>query len=139
MLSLRKGLSAMSSSKNKGFTLLEVMLAVTILSVGLVMVVRSYVTSLRAIKTSREFLTANLLLEEKIWQEEQERTRPEGFIPQEKQDEFDPPFAGFNYKISFEQEENLPSLYKSTFEVFWRKRNKEHSVSCVTYTRSQEE
>jgi len=129
----------MSKSKNKGFTLLEVMLAVAVLSLGLVMVVRSFATSLRAIKISHNFLVANLLLEERIWHKLEEERRTGGIIPDEEQGEFAPPFEDFGYKISFEKQEDLPSLYKSTFEVFWQQRKSEWGTACVTYLRRKEE
>lgn len=128
----------MSRLKNKGFTLLEVMLAVTILSVGLVMVLGSFVNSLRAIKISQDFLVASLLLEEKIWQKEEEKTQSEGLIPVGEEDEFQPPFDKFRYKIRFEEQKDLPSLYKTSFEVSWQERKKERNISCVTYLSSKE-
>lgn len=133
----------MRKPKNKGFTLLEVMLAVTILSVGLVMVVRSYVTSLQAIKISKDFLIANLLLEEKIWERQEKQTRSEEVIPEEK-GEFETPFNNFSYEISFTEQEDLPAeykgtLYKSTFEVSWQQRKRKHTTSSVTFLHSEKE
>ncbi len=115
------------------------MLAVTILSVGLVLVSRSYITSLRAIKTSQNFLLANLLLEEKIWQKQEQGTWPEGVILDEEQGNFIAPFDNFSYKIAFESQEDLSSLYKSTFKVFWQERKKERFNWCVTYIRAEGE
>lgn len=124
----------MLTSKNKGFLLLEVMLAVAILSLGLVLVLRSYLGSLRATKVAHNLLVANLLLEEKIWQKEQEKASPEGLTLMQEQDSFDSPFANFSYKISFSQEPDLPILYKSSYEVFWQQRQREWSSSCLNYT-----
>jgi len=121
-----------------GFSLLELMLAVTILSVGMVIVIHSYVTSLRAVRTSSSFLAANLLLEEKIWESQEEQIRLGEIVPEEKQGEFALPFEAFSYKINFEkeqfegQEESSP-LYKSTFEVFWQEKDSQWSSSCLTY------
>lgn len=123
----------------KGFTLLEVMLAVTILTVGLIMVVRSYITSLHAVKSSQDFLIAGLLLEQKLWQKQEEQTRSGGVNTEEEQGEFDPPLDRFSYKIGFEEEENTPFLFKGTFEVFWQERQKGHGISCLTYLRSKKE
>lgn len=140
---------AMSRLKNKGlvqplraragFTLLEVMLAVSILSLGLVAVVRSYITSLRALQISQDFLIADLLLEEKIWQKQEENIRRGGVVPEEEQSEFAPPFDNFNYKISFIEQEDLPTLYKSTFTIFWQQGERQQSISYLTYTRSPQE
>ena len=128
----------MWKSKNKGFLLLEVMLAVTILSVGLVMVARSYAASLCAVKVSQDLLVANLLLEEKIWQKQEEKLRTQTLIPDNEQGSFPSPFERFNYEINFEKQEDLPmeyqgSLYKSTFNVFWKHRKKEYNASPGTF------
>ncbi|UCB56656.1 MAG: prepilin-type N-terminal cleavage/methylation domain-containing protein [Candidatus Omnitrophota bacterium] len=120
----------MSRLRNKGFLLLEVMLAVTILSLGLALILRSFTTSLRAIKTSRNFLIANLLLEELIWQKEEEKAKGLGKAEEGK---FSSPFDGFSYKASFEEQEEVPALYKSIFAVSWQEREKERSVSWVSY------
>jgi len=114
------------------------MLAVTILSLGLVMVARSYTASLCAVKASQDLLAANLLLEEKIWQKQEEKLRTQTIIPDNEQGSFSPPFEGFNYEINFEKQEDLPmeyqgNLYKSTFNVFWKHRKKEYNASSVTY------
>jgi len=129
----------MSKSKNKAFTLLEVMLAVSILSIGLVAVVRSYTTSLHALRVSKDYLVANLLLEEKIWQKQEEKIRLGGVMPEDQDDKFNSPFDNFSYKINFEEEGDLPLLYKSTFEVSWQKRNQKRSTSCLLYLPGKEE
>lgn len=132
----------MLNLKNKGVLLLEVMLAVTILSVGLILVVRSYIASLRTVKISQDLLVANLLLGEKIWQKEQESSQDEGIIAANQQGSFPAPFAGFNYQIEFSPAESLPAeytanLYKASFKVFWQQRGKERSASSLTYLRTK--
>ena len=127
----------------RGFTLLEVMLAVTILAVGLVLVVRSYITSLRVIKISQELSVANLLLEEKIWERQEKQMQDLGAIAEDEEGEFAPPFDNFSYQISFIEQEDLPleyegSLYKGLFEVSWQQRKRRHSTSSVTFFRSKQ-
>lgn len=130
--------------KNKAFTLIEVMLAVAILSIGLVLVVRSYVTSLRAIKASQNFLIANLLLEEKIWEKQEEGMRRRGEATfEEEEGKFDPPFEGYSYNIKFEPQDFPPqyqgALYKTLFTVSWQERGRGQSSSSVTFLRSKKE
>jgi hypothetical protein len=114
------------------------MLAVAILSVGLVSVLRSYATSLRAVRTSRNFLLAGLFLEEKIWQKQEQKIRSGGVIPNEEQGRFAAPFDAFSYKVSFEEEEDLSALYKTTFEIFWPEGQKEQSITSLTYISAKE-
>ena len=129
-----------AKSKNlKAITLIEVVLAVTILLLGLVLVGRSFITSLRAIKMSHNFLVAHLLLEEKIWQKQEEQARPEGFILDDEEEKFAPPFEAFSYKINFTEQEGAGGLFKSTFEVYWQRRGRERRGSCLKYLRSRKE
>ncbi len=129
----------MSKSKNKGFLLLEVMLAVAILSLGLVMTVRSFASSLRGLRLSRNLLIANLLLEQKIWQRQEQDIRLGGVIPQEEQGEFTLPFDNFSYKISFTEQQDLPYMYQDTAEVFWQQGKTKRGTSAVTYARAKEQ
>ena len=48
-------------SSNGGFSLIEVLVAVTILSTGIALVLRAYSTSLRALSESREILVSSML------------------------------------------------------------------------------
>jgi prepilin-type N-terminal cleavage/methylation domain-containing protein len=133
----------MPKLKNNGFTLIEVMLVVTILAVGLVMVVRSYTSSLQAIKVAQNLAIANLLLEKKIWEWQEKKGRVEELSLEEEQGSFTLPFDGFNYGVSFIEQEDLPleyegRLYKGSFEVSWEQRKRRHTTSSVTSLRSKE-
>jgi type II secretory pathway pseudopilin PulG len=132
-----RGAFAVCKLKNRGFLLLEVILTVTILSVGLVSALRSFATSLHTLKISQNLLIANLLLEEKIWQKEEENSQVEGIVPEDEEDELAPPFDAFSYKINFTEQKDFDSLYKSTFEVFWKQRKRQYSTSCITYMRAK--
>lgn len=127
----------MLNLKSKGFTLLEVMLAVTILSVGLIFVLRSYLTSLRAIKVTQNLFIANLLLEQKVWQKQEQQMREGNINTVEDVGEFESPFSSFNYQLSFEEDPDLPLLYKGIFKISWQQRNRIYDTSCVTYMRSK--
>ncbi len=50
-----------------GFLLLEVLVSITIISVGLVYIARSFSSSSRAIETSARFLKSVALAEERLW------------------------------------------------------------------------
>ncbi|MFH2145108.1 MAG: prepilin-type N-terminal cleavage/methylation domain-containing protein, partial [Candidatus Omnitrophota bacterium] len=52
----------------KGFTLIEVMIAVVILSVGIIVIYESFLISLDTLKLFFNRLNANLILTEKLWQ-----------------------------------------------------------------------
>ncbi|MBL7071964.1 MAG: type II secretion system protein [Candidatus Omnitrophica bacterium] len=65
--------------KNKnGFMLLEVLLSVFIVTVGVVFVIGSFMTSVRAFRSTRAYLEALYLLEEKMWEYEEAGAVEEG-------------------------------------------------------------
>ena len=57
-----------SALRSKGFLLLEVMVCVVLITVSLVYIIRSFSVSTRAIATSRDYMKAINLLEEKLWE-----------------------------------------------------------------------
>lgn len=69
----------MSRTVNSGFTLIEIMLAVVILSFGLVLVLRSFATALDGITRSENVKAASYLLEEKM-EEIKEKAKEEDGI-----------------------------------------------------------
>lgn len=89
----------------KGFTLLEVMVALAILGVGLAIVIQAMGLSLRAGRRSRELSVATLLLEDRL-----SEIRREGF-PDEGSSEgvFPPPYDNLRWTAEVKAEE-LPEL-----------------------------
>lgn len=118
---------------DQGSFLIEVLISVMILSVGLTSVVRSYMTSLKALVYAQEYTIATFLLENMIIQFVQQ-----GFIDLSlnQQDEFDPPYENFSYRVRAKKvdgREGMESLGQLTIEVFWESGAKERSLSTSTY------
>lgn len=129
--------------KSRGITLIEVMLAVTILCAGLILIARSYLSALRAIKTSQNLSVANWLLEQKIWERQKSYQERAKVILEDQEGAFEPPFEGFSYHSSFEKED-LPSeytsnLYRNSLVVSWQEGKSKWSTSTLTYMRAQEQ
>jgi len=61
-------MSKLKKANNKGFTLLEVLVAVAILGLGIVFVFRSFFTVLEAEKISQSVLQNCFLAEDYLWQ-----------------------------------------------------------------------
>ena len=57
--------------KNRGIALLEVMMAMSVLSVGLVVLFGAFTTSLRLMKVSQNLIHGTLALESRVWTLEQ--------------------------------------------------------------------
>lgn len=103
----------------KAALLVEVLLTVSILSVGLVYIVRSYVSSLRASKRSQEYSLAALLLKNTATD-----FLKKGFIGHDfmEKGSFQEPHDHFSYEVTTRKaelqrsSENLNEVYLS---VFW--------------------
>ena len=128
MLRLRKALN-----DKFGFLLLEVLVSITVITVGLVYVVRSFSSSTRAIVTGTRFLKSVSLAEEKLWEIEAkgtiEKGRDEGRF---KEDE------GYRWKIEAEGLGDIP-INVVNLKVEWEGPQKKQRVSIETYMWNEEE
>ncbi len=120
------------NKKGSGFMLLEVLLSVFIISVGVVFVIGSFITSIKAFKVSREYFDAMALMEDVMWPYEESGRIEEGH----ESGDFD------NYKqarwmIEAEELEEL-SLNKATVTVELRKGERPRTFTVVTYLRPKE-
>lgn len=123
-----KGLSA----KN-GFLLLEVLVSVVVITLGLVYIVRSFSISTRAIKTSRNYMKAVSLLEEKLWELEEA-----GQVERGEDGDYFKDDRGFQWELAADTEEELP-INKTILAVTWKDRQRKQRVSIATYLWNEED
>jgi len=129
------------ASSHKGFTLLEILLAISILGVALTVVMQQFSAGLRIAYTSRTYTTATAYAKQKLeefqLQEEIEETEENG--------SFD---DGYSWRITIvpyedyleeegEEEEDLfdhlpLEMYRLDSAVSWMEGGKEKSVSLST-------
>ena len=127
----RKKVSGIS---NKGFTLVEVLLAVTILAVGIIGVLRAYATSVNALEVSQENIDAVCLLKEKMAEIEQAGLE-QGGIPQGvSSGEFEGSFEGFEWESEVKPS-RVDGLNEITLVV--SRKEKPRRFSLVTYVESK--
>ncbi len=117
----------------QGSFLIEVLISVMILSVGLTSVIRSYMTSLKALVYAQEYTIAAFLLENKLT-----RFVQQGFVDVNlnQRGSFDPPYENFLYRViakKVEGREGMDTLGQLTIEVSWESGAKERSLSASTY------
>ncbi len=120
-----------------GFNLLEVIVALAILSIGVTAVVELFSGGLRLGRVSREYTQAMNFASFKMEEIATQNTVEEG----EDEGEFD---ATFRWKIGVEKVDILPGdkgtdfkppadLYHVRVSVFWNSGTKERSASLETY------
>lgn len=113
---------------------LEVILSVFIVTIGVVFVIGSFITSIKAFKATQVYLDALYLMEEKMWEYE-----ASGEIEEGKDSGKFENYKGAEWSVEARQiEEDLP-LNETTVEVTLKDGDKERSFKIVTYFRNEEE
>jgi prepilin-type N-terminal cleavage/methylation domain-containing protein len=116
----------------RGFTLVEVMVATAILSLGLVMIYQAFLISLDSFGYSLNHLQAQLWLDEMAWQIQDNFRRYEFFSPARTSGEFIAGNKDFSWKIDYEpiQSEELYSINLSTS---WQQGSRMINLSRAVY------
>ncbi len=91
-------------TSRSGFLLLEVILAITIVTIGTVAIMRTYTTSLAAGVISQQYMTASNLLDQIIWDKTSLEEIPSG----SSSGKFPPPNSIYTWDVTIE--EILPDL-----------------------------
>jgi type II secretory pathway pseudopilin PulG len=123
-----------AARKNRaGFLLLEVLVSITVISVGLVYIIRSFSSSSRAIETAAHFLQSVSFIEEKLWDLEAmngiERGRDSGVFERDDR---------YSWKTEVEEAEEIP-INLVNLKVEWDGPRRRQRVSLETYMWNEEE
>ena len=111
------------------------MLAVTILSVGMVGVLRAYAVSVSALEASQESVAAVYLLKEKMTQIEKEAGEEGGIAPGRWDGEFENGFEGFTWELTV-MPGSTRGLNESILTVSHK--GKPRRFSLVTYVENRQ-
>jgi len=122
--------------RSKGFTLIEVMVSIAILSFGLILILQGFAYSANVLRISRNNLEATLLTEEKM-------AETEIMLKQTK----DSLFSGFNgesksnniefkWKTELTIDEEYEDLNKVLATISWKEGRRKGTVPIFTYLRT---
>ena len=119
------------SINTKGFSLLEIVTAVGVLSTGIIVILQAFAFSARVTGVSCNIINAVLLAEDKIQELEfKEGSNRLGNEPREasgKKDKF-----AWRYVFALDSDLNL---YKLNFNVSWQNLNRTEEIKLNTYLR----
>ena len=134
----RKILRTMLRIGNKGFTLVEVMVTIAILSFGIVMLYEAFFTCLNGFSYSKSRLGVQRWTDEKIWEVEHELIRSRTLITGESAGSFIDKNKNFAWKMSINliDEAQDAYLYKLSLDVNWKEAQKNVSLSQVAYVQN---
>ena len=130
---------------NRGFTLLEVMLAVVIMGIVVVLIMNLFSGALRNQKIGTEYLKASILARTKM----DKILLSSDIEPGESQGEFDPPYNNYSWKTKIspvsmtatlgedeiekrlEKADNIPEIFKIEVRVIWKNGAKEYKLTTM--------
>ncbi|MCP4650985.1 MAG: type II secretion system protein [PVC group bacterium] len=113
--------------KRSGFTLLELMLALSIVSISLVVVINSFSIIVRAKTSVANHTKAMFLAEQKLFDlkiEKKEERKTEGI--------FDAPLDNFHWLVETESA-LFEGLEKISLSVSWKEHNHNKKIRTTTY------
>lgn len=127
----------MLRSKPKGFTLIEVVVAMAILGIGLIVIIELFSGGLRLARTSMEYTEAVNYARMKMEEMGVKQTMEEG----SEEGEFD---DTFRWQVETKKVDILPAqtgtdykppvdLFQVKVNVFWKSGSKERSTTLETY------
>ena len=129
---------------NKAFTLVEIMVSISILSLGLVLILQWFAYSLNILKISQDYLAATLVLEDKIadteikFKEDKDRLWEGGnetFESQGMQFELSTQLIPVEYKkeLNSGEEVDFKNLYNLKTNLSWLEGKRKGNIPLDTY------
>jgi len=137
-----------SMRPKKAFTLVELMIAVAVIAVGMVFVLGAFSQCLSALTTARKMVTANYLLNGKLWESDLAIKQENGSQEGEWSGVFLEPYESFNWThkikaVSVEfGNESLPGLERLNEEIMkvsWLQGRQTKDISVVRYVKKKNE
>lgn len=121
-----------------GFTLIEIMFAVVILSFGLVLVLRSFATTLEGLKRSENVKEASYLLEEKMEEIKEKAKEEAGIVKGNSSGEFGQDYKGYNWNLSVSPSDVDEILNEVKLVISWLEGKNQRSLFATTYLENQD-
>jgi prepilin-type N-terminal cleavage/methylation domain-containing protein len=130
----------MLKTGNKGFTLVEVMIATTVLALGAVMIYESFFRSLDLYNYCANYLSVAYVADEKIWEAQNNLSRlgpgavmPGGQLRNNNKD--------FTWGLSYDlvEEDDKEQLYRISLVLSWQEGRKLSELTRVAYAKYAKE
>jgi len=123
--------------ENKAFTLVEVLVSSVILAVGLVIIFEVFLTSLDIVNLFNNRLSAQLFLDEKIWQLQSSLDQTSGmFIPNEQSGIVSISGRDFKWQLDMELVDLTQETFKVAARVDWTEGQKQRNIKRQTIVKS---
>ncbi|MBL7085413.1 MAG: type II secretion system protein [Candidatus Omnitrophica bacterium] len=120
------------TGSKQGFALIEIMFAVVVLSFGLVLVLRSFATTLEGIKRIEFVKLASHLLEEKMEEIKEKAKEEEGIVNGNAFGEFED-YKDYNWNLNVNPSDVDEVLNEVKLEISWTEGKNQRSIFATTY------
>ncbi|MCX5687603.1 MAG: prepilin-type N-terminal cleavage/methylation domain-containing protein [Candidatus Omnitrophica bacterium] len=145
-MTLLTGKSNKNSGQNKvqAFTLVEIMVSISILSLGLVLILQWFAYSLNVLRISQDYLTAALVFEDKMadaeikFKEDKDKFKEDSnemFESSGMQFEFNAQLGAVDYRKESDsgEEVEFEDLYNLKTNLSWREGKRKGRIPLDTY------
>ena len=123
----------MSRTGNKGFTLIEVMVATAVLSLGIVLIYEAFFISLNSFDYCYNYLNVSPLMDEKIWEAQDGITCSGTLTGTATNGEFTSGVSVRKWILSYDVLDKDQALYKIDLEVSWQEGKRKIILSRNAY------
>jgi prepilin-type N-terminal cleavage/methylation domain-containing protein len=137
-ISFREKEYAPAFHTRRGFTLIEVMVTVVILSLGAVLLYSAFFTSLDSFNYCVNYVKVIPWMDEKVWQAQDFLSHFNQSEQLDREGEFKNGNKNFNWRLFYNQVDELQGLYKIALTVFWRQGQRTITVSRTAYALYQQ-
>lgn len=121
----------------KGFTLIEIMATVAILSFGILAIFESFFISMDAFGYYANYLNAHWWINEKIWELEDRLMETEYLMIKDEGGSFNTLNKNFRWSTSVNPIDEENGVYKLDVSVYWHEGKRERFVYRGTYAARQ--
>ena len=123
----------LATGKNRGFTLIEIMISIAILSVGLIFVLQGLTQCLNILGISRDNLEASLLAEEKMTEVEIAAKQDKGTFSKDASGEAQSGNIEFKWQIQLTPDGEYEDLNEALDTVYWTEGRRSGASVFRTY------
>ncbi len=131
---------------NKAFTLIEIMFSVVVLSFGLVLVLRSFATTLEGIKRIEFVKLASHLLEEKMEEVKEKAKEEEGIANGNAFGEFEntdytdlkTDYTDYRWSLNVMPSDVEEALNEVELKISWTEGKNQRSIFAATYLENKD-
>ena len=120
-------------SKKRGALLLEVLLAIMILSVSVTVIIQALTANLRALAFNSGYMNAAFLAENKLFEL---IYAPSGQLSSGPLKKFADPFSQYSYTVDIKKHEESENLKEAGLKIEWNSGWKKNSLALDTYLRA---